>query len=111
MPSRDGIPGPDGVSRSRSFNYETVGTRIDCGARTLGEGRYEVNVVIDESSVDGDDQTSPMRRWSSYPPAFRYFESNNTLVLRDGQSQQYLAAADRISGETIRVDVTLNVLD
>jgi hypothetical protein len=32
-------------------------------------------------------------------------------VLRDGQSRQYLAAADRISGENIRVDVTLTVLD
>ena len=47
----------------------------------------------------------------SYLPAYRSFESDNTLVLRDGQSQQYISAADRISGETIRVDVTLNVLD
>ena len=103
--------GPDGVSRPGPFNYEAVGTRIVCGARTLGEGRYEVNVVIDESSVDGDDQTSADASVVSYPPAYRSFESDNTLVLRDGQSQQYISAADRISGETIRVDVTLNVLD
>ena len=103
--------GPDGVSRPRSFNYERVGTRIDCGARTLGDGRYEVNVVIDESSVDGDDQTSTDASVVSYPPAFRSFESNNTVVLRDGQSRQYLAAADRLSGETIRVDIALTVLD
>jgi len=32
-------------------------------------------------------------------------------VLRDGQSRQYAAAADRLGGETIRVDVTLTVLE
>ena len=103
--------GPDGVSRPRSFNYENVGTGIECRARTLGDGRYEVNVVIEESSVDGDDQTSTDASVVSYPPAFRSFVSDNTLVLRDGQSRQYLAAADRLGGETIRVDIALTVLD
>ena len=103
--------GPDGVSRPRSFNYENVGTGIECFARTLGDGRYEVNVVIDESFVDGDDQTSTDASVVSYPPAFRSFVSDNTLVLRDGQSRQYLAAADRLGGETIRVDIALTVLD
>ena len=46
-----------------------------------------------------------------YPPVFRSFQSNNALALRDGQSQQYVAAADPVTGETIRVDVTLTVLD
>ena len=103
--------GPDGVSRPMSFNYENVGTGIECGARTLGDGRYEVNVVIDKSSVDGDDQTSTDASVVSYPPTFRSFRSNNTLVLRDGQSRQYLAAADGLGGETIRVDIALTVLD
>ena len=44
-------------------------------------------------------------------PVFRSFGSSNTLVLRDGQSRQYTAAADRVTGESIRVDVALTVLD
>ena len=100
---------PDGVSQPR-FNYEEVGTQIDCGARSLGGGRYEVNVVIAESSVDGDDR-APTDASVSYAPVFHFFESDNSLVLRDGQSRQYVAAADRLSGETIRVDVTLTVLE
>ena len=103
------IVGPDGVSQPR-FNYEEVGTEIECGARTLSGGRYEVTVVIVESSVDGDDRT-PTDASVSYAPVFHFFNSNNTLVLRDGQSRQYVAAADRLSGETIRVDVTLTVLE
>ena len=52
-----------------------------------------------------------MRPPVSYPAVFRSFDSDNTLVLRDGQTRQYVAAADPVSGETIRVDVTLTVLD
>ena len=95
----------------RTFSYETIGTDIACFALIRGEGRYQLNVTIAESLVDGEDQTSADMSLVPGAPVFRSFESNNTLVLRDGQSQQYLAAADHISGETIRVDVTLNVLD
>ena len=102
--------GPDGVSRPMSFNYRSVGTQIDCFARTRGDGRFEVNVGITESSVGGE-RTSADVPAVSYPPVFREFRSSNTLVLRDGQSRQYLAAADPVTGETIRVDVTLTVLE
>ncbi len=37
--------------------------------------------------------------------------TENLLVLRDGQSRQYSTATDRLSGESIRVDVTLTVLE
>ena len=103
--------GPDGVPRPVPFNYEMVGTQIGCFALPRGDGRFEVNVSIDESSVAGADRNSTDLSAVSYPPVFRSFESNNTLVLRDGQSRQYLAAADPVSGETIRIDVTLTVLE
>lgn len=104
------IVGPDGVSQPMSFNYREVGTQIECAARTLGGGRYEVTVVIAESFIDGDDRT-PADALVSYAPVYRSFRSDNTLVLRDGQSSQYAAAADRLGDETIRVDVTLTVLE
>ena len=103
--------GPDGVPRPVVFNYEMVGTRIVCFALPRGDGRFEVNVSIDESSVAGADRASTDLSAASYPPVFRSFESHNRLVLRDGQSRQYLAAADPVTGETIRVDVTLTVLE
>ena len=103
--------GPDGVSRPVSFNYESVGTLIGCFAINRGDGRFEVSVHVRESSVGGDDRTTADASLVSYPAVFRSFNSNNTLVLRDGQTRQYVAAADPVSGETIRVDVTLTVLD
>lgn len=90
-----------------SFNYRGVGTNIVCGA-TTADDRFEVNIGIDETSVvpsaEGQVGTRPGM------PAFRNFKSRNRLLLRDGQSRQYTAATDRISGETVRVDVTLKVI-
>lgn len=101
---------PGGVSRPLPFNYETVGTQISCMARTRGDGRFEVHVSIDESSVVGYDRTATDLPAGPYPPVFRSFHSSNTRVLGDGQSRRFLAAADPVTGETIRVDVTLTVL-
>jgi hypothetical protein len=44
-------------------------------------------------------------------PVFRSYESRNTLLLRNGQSRQYIAATDRVSGEIVRIEVTLRVAD
>jgi hypothetical protein len=43
-------------------------------------------------------------------PAFRNFKSRNRLLLRDGQTRQYTAATDRITGETVRIEVSLKVV-
>ena len=43
-------------------------------------------------------------------PAFRNFTSNFSLLLKDGQTAQYASATDPVSGETLKVDVTINVL-
>ena len=94
----------------QSFSYRPVGTEIDAFARGLDDDRYEVTVIIAESSVYGDDAAAMEAFRAPGVPVFRSFESSNTLVLRDGQSRQYTAAADRVTGESIRVDVALTVL-
>jgi len=35
---------------------------------------------------------------------------SNTLLLRDGQSSQLTSAADKVTGEILKVDVTLTVV-
>ena len=107
--SPDGVPVP-GV-HGGPFTYRPVGTQIDCFASGVGDDRYRVTVIIEESSVYGADATAMETIRAPGVPVFRSFESSNTLVLRDGQSRQYTAAADRVTGESIRVDVALTVLD
>jgi hypothetical protein len=86
-----------------------VGTQIDCSATVLDSDRFEINLSIEDSAS----LEPPVGNASAKPdehPILRTFRSRNQLVLRDGQSSQFTAAADRISGEVIRVDVTLKVV-
>ena len=107
--------GPDGApTRAASdgpFTYRSVGTRIECYASVAGDDRYRVTVIIEESSVYGEDATTPEAAGVSGAPVFRSFESDNSLLLRNGQASRYTAAADPVTGESIRVDVALTVLD
>ena len=43
-------------------------------------------------------------------PILRSYQSNNSVVLKDGESQRFTTASDRISGETVSAEVTLTVL-
>ena len=105
----DGAPVPG--LHGGPFSYRPVGTQIDSFARNLTDDRYKVTVIIEESSVYGEDATAMETFRAPGVPVFRSFESSNALVLRDGQSRQYTAAVDRVTGESIRVDVALTVLD
>ncbi|HKE88244.1 MAG TPA: hypothetical protein VKB50_31020 [Vicinamibacterales bacterium] len=105
VPADDKSPPPGPLM---SFNYRPVGTNIVCGASSADDGRFEITIGVDETSVvpssEGQVGTRPGM------PAFRNFKSRNRLLLRDGQTRQYTAATDRISGETVRVDVMLKVV-
>ena len=43
-------------------------------------------------------------------PVFKSFKTRNRLLLRNGQTRQFTAATDRVSGETVRIEVTLTVV-
>ncbi len=57
-----------------------------------------------------DSQVDKARGTNQTLPSFQSFRSSNRLSMRDGQSLQYTAATDAISGQLIKLDVTLNVI-
>jgi len=94
-----------------SVQYRDVGTQIDCAANILEDGRFKVDISIDDSSVYSDTGTpQSVAAHLSDRPAFRSFRSSDSVLLKDGQTVQYTAATDKVSGETVRVDVTLTVV-
>jgi hypothetical protein len=107
-PTSEGATGAPAAGRS--FNYQNIGTQIDCSAMSTDDGRFEVYVAIEDNSIYVDDQVVKGVSKGSEPPILRSFRSSNQVILRDGQSTQFTAATDRISGEVIRVDVTLNIV-
>jgi hypothetical protein len=89
-----------------AIQYRDVGTNIDCSAQALDDGRFQVGITVDDSSVYGDEQAGTPKG----NPSFRSFRTVNSMVLRNGETFQFTAATDKITGETVRVDVTLTVL-
>ena len=103
--------GKDG-EKTQSYNYRDVGTNIDVNASTALDGFYKIQITITDSSVYYPDQSEPAARSttaSTGAPAFRNFNSSFTLYLRDGQTAQSTAVTDPVSGQSIKLDATLNV--
>lgn len=96
-----------------SYGYRSVGTNMDVQcSRTEGTGaarQYRIHLTIDENSIYADD-LAPATSKATGAPAFRSFKSTNTFSLRDGQSVEYTAATDRLSGEVYRVTIKLTVV-
>ena len=94
------MPGP--------VNYQDIGTNIDCTAKVVDQG-FELRISVSDTSVYANipDNATPT---VGNMPVFRSYQSTNTLVLKDGQSREFTAATDRVSGEVIRIGVTLRVV-
>jgi hypothetical protein len=103
-------PATDGKAASaiQSFQYQDVGTNIDCQVWATDDGRYRVEITIDDSSVYPEEKAMPGVVKGN--PSFRSFRASDSMMLRDGGTGQFTTATDKVSGETVRVDVTLTVV-
>ncbi|MCC7010288.1 MAG: hypothetical protein IT184_15885 [Acidobacteria bacterium] len=89
-------------SGATSFNYQNVGVNIICRLETAGENQYWLSLNITDSAVAGDTGTMP--------PVIRSMSLQNTLMLRNGQTLQFGSAVDKITGETLKTEVTLTIV-
>jgi hypothetical protein len=98
--------GADGkpIPQVGPIQYQDVGTNIDCSAKAYEGGRFGVDVTIEDSSMAPEPEKKTDR------PAFRSFKATDSMMLRDGQSAQFIAATDKLTGEVTKVDVTLTVV-
>jgi type II secretory pathway component GspD/PulD (secretin) len=97
--------GGPGVNPLTAYQYKDVGTNIDCSTFALDDGRFRLELTVEDSSVD-----EPARSTPADHPAFRSFRATNSLVLKDGQTAQFTTAVDKISGVVTKVDVSLTVV-
>jgi hypothetical protein len=106
VPIQTTTAGQDGKPVVLSTSYRDVGTAIDCAASSLDDGRYSIELTVDDTSVyNGQNAAS---KGPDYP-TFRTFKATDSLVLREGQTAQFTMATDKVTGEVIKVDVTLTV--
>ena len=101
----------EGVPMVGPIQYQDVGTSIDCYVSTpQDDGRFKLEITIDDSSVYGDTPTTTDNKPAAGNPSFRSFRASDSMVLRDGQTSQFTTATDKVSVEIVKVDVTLTVV-
>jgi hypothetical protein len=89
--------------------YKAVGTNIDARGRILDGGRFEIWVSVQDDAIATPQGVGAGTAPATSLPVIRSFRASNNVVLKDGQTRQFTAAADRITGEVVKVDVTLKV--
>jgi hypothetical protein len=101
----------DAYTPQTSFSYRDVGTNIDCQAHEAGNGLYTLVITVEDSAIqlDRSPDTPEDKKVLRDIPAFRSFRASFAMVLRDGQTMQYASATDPVSGEVMRIDVTLSL--
>lgn len=105
---------PGAVAPPPAIQYKTVGTNIDCGARGVGSG-YLLQLSVEHSSAFGGNEdigpgAAPETPRIPGVPLFRSFDASFEPILRDGETQQIVASTDPITGEVLKIDVTLDVV-
>ena len=102
---------PKDIPQGGPVQYQDVGTDIDCNVSTAqDDGRYRLEITISDTSVYGDEPAVGANRPTPGNPSFRSFRASDSLVLKDGQTAQFTTATDKVSGEIVKVDVTLTVV-
>lgn len=107
IPTRVASQGGGTSEPPTSYSYQNVGVSIDCIATPAIDGKYRLNLTINDSSVTAESAQTMNR---GVPPSLNNFTSNASLSLRDGETIQYTTAADKLTGEIVKVDVTVNVV-
>jgi hypothetical protein len=88
-----------------------VGTNIDCDSEPRGDGLYMLKLNVENSSVySASTGRPPEVALTDGRPLFRSFSVMLNPILRDGETIQAVASTDPVSGEVVKIDVTLNVV-
>ena len=103
------VPTPTSVvaggAIAESYTYQNVGTSLTSSATSLDDGRFNVSLTISDSSL-----MPAAKAAGSNLPTFQSFTASNKLLLRDGQTAQFIAATDKVTGEVTRVEMTIAVI-
>jgi hypothetical protein len=100
--------------------YRNVGTSIDCYLQSPEDGKYDLHVNLNDTSLydpSADRRaalvarglTAPGSMRAPDPSAFRTFSFENTMRMRDGQTAEYVNATDKITGEVVKALVTMTL--
>ena len=103
------IPISTTVDGKPTVIFRDIGMGIDAQASVLEDGRYAVSLNIDETAVYAASQEPFKLQVVAPAPVLRLYRASNTMFMKEGQTSQFTAGTDPMTGDTVRVDVTLTV--
>lgn len=110
---RTGVRVPVEVdSKDQKTTYMDLGSNMDCRVRSVEDERFLVSLTFVHSALYPN-KSAEGERLVSQPngqPLVRQFSSNESLLLKDGQTSENTLSTDPLNGHTMRVSVTINVL-
>jgi type II secretory pathway component HofQ len=94
---------PSGTTTS--YTMQQVGSQIEATVTPTADGKFKLNLnVTDRAVVAG-----PTQGGVPNVPSFRNNSTNSKAILSNGETVQFISAADKAGGETFRIEVTLTV--
>lgn len=95
--------------------YQDVGTNLDGHAEKADNGRFLLRLNVEKSSVYAPTASEKPAsvggsEIANKQPIVQQFRTQVNLLIRDGQTIQSTVATDPVTGHTLKVDVTLNVI-
>lgn len=96
-----------------TVNVYDVGTNMDCTATMADAGRFRITLAVNHTSVyEGDQQKlqAAVPKPGASAQLLRSFTSSFSLNLKDGETGQSIAATDPVTGEVMKIDVTVHVV-
>jgi hypothetical protein len=110
----------DSKTGDTQYQYIDLGTSIDARVAHADDGKYQVDLKVDRSSLyvtaRGQDGKVAEKEWSggeappTTEPIVRQSRGDVGMILREGQSTEGTVATDPLTGHVFKVEVTLNVV-
>ena len=104
------------TGKEYGMQYLDVGSNIDCLAHRTKDNKFDLNLSLERSWIEGNvatpvDPAAASQASSQFPePIVRQFRSELSLTLRDGQTIESSFATDPLSGKVFRVEVSLSIV-
>jgi hypothetical protein len=95
--------------KDEKITYLDLGTNYDCTAHLLKDGRYELSISLERSTLAEADG-SLSKPQTNTVPRMHQFRTGFAVALRDGESVLASSGTDPLTGHTWQVDVNLKVL-
>jgi len=102
--------------KDSKVQYMDVGTYIDCQAFIMEDGRHQLHLSFERSSIfpTGTEKKAGGVDVAVQPsnvlPMFQNFRGSLVLLMQDSQTVQSVVATDPLTGRMLRLDVTMSVV-